>query len=233
MFVSGSYGMGRSPIAVYCQRVAELRRALHPIYVTLGGVDRLNGVGERVLEATVRSGAFEPTRSAKTRSWLSKYVGEQELFGVKIRTDALKQDAPSITSGMLPFLGEVVAQLAPTGVGGVFLALDEIHGIADQLPFAHFLKGLVDTNATSPRPVTLFLMLCGTQARLHQLILHHQPVDRIFDIVDIEPLGDAGVSEFFQRSFGRGGIFQSAQQRLSAPLPLAGQSFHPGIARVS
>lgn len=201
MFVRGSYGMGKSSIAVYCQRVAEQRLALHPIYATLGGVDDLNGVGERVLEATVRSGAFEPTRGAKIRSWLSKYVGEQELFGVKIRTDALKQDAPSITSGMLPFLGEVVAQLAPTGVKGVFLVLDEINGVADQPAFAHFLKGLVDTNATSPRPVPLLLMLCGTDERRRQLIRHHEPVDRIFDLVDIELLSDAEVSEFFQRSF--------------------------------
>lgn len=201
MFVRGGYGMGKSSIAVYCQRAAEQQLALHPIYASLGGVDALDGIGERVLEATVRSGALEPSRSARIRSWLAKYVGEQELFGVKIRTDALKQDAPSITSGMLPFLGEVVAQLAPTGVKGVFLVLDEINGIADEPKFAHFLKSFVDTNATAARPVPVLLMLCGTEERRRELIRHHEPVARVFDLVDIERLTEAEMVEFFQRAF--------------------------------
>ena len=38
---------------------------------------------------------------------LAKYIGEQSLFGVTIHAEQLKADAPSIASGMLPFLKQV------------------------------------------------------------------------------------------------------------------------------
>lgn len=201
MFVRGEYGIGKSSIATYCQRAAESKLGLHPIYASLGGVSDLDEIGERILEATVRSGAFEPTRGVRIRNWLSKYVGEQELFGLKIRADELKKDAPSITSGLLAFLGEVVAQLAPTGIKGVFLVLDEINGITAEPRFAHYLKTLVDTNAIAPKPVPVLLMLCGVETRRRELIQHHQPVDRIFDIVDIDKMSEPEMAEFFRRAF--------------------------------
>lgn len=91
----------------------------------------------------------------------------------------------------------------------MFLVLDEINGIAANADFSHFLKGLVDTNGMAKDPVPLLLMLCGVEERRRQMIEKHQPIDRIFDVVEIEALSPREMEEFFGRAF------QSAQREVA------------------
>ena len=206
IFVEGEYGIGKSSIAAYVQRKAEEERGLHAIYASLANAQSLDDVGGGVLRATVESGAFEPRRSERIREWLSKYIGEQTFFGVTVHAEALKRDGPDIAAGMLPFLRDVHGRLKDTGVTGVFLVLDEINGIAADPRFAHFIKGLVDTNAMSREPVPLLLALCGVEERRRVMIQNHRPVERIFDIVEIERLTAAEMASFFTKAFGSVGI---------------------------
>lgn len=201
MFIQGEYGIGKSSIAGFVQRIAEKNFGLHAIYAPLGGASTLEDVGASILEATIRSGAFDPKRSEKIKDWLAKYIGEQKLFGVTIHADALGKDAPAITRGILPFLSEILSRLKETGVKGIFLVLDEINGIAGNRKFAHFIKGIVDENAIAREPVPLLLMLCGVEERRRDMIRNHQPIDRIFDVVDIELLSIDEMKEFFEKAF--------------------------------
>lgn len=202
MFIQGEYGIGKSSIGGFVQFLAEQNYGLHAIYTPLGGADNLDEVGAAILEATLRSGASNATRSEKVRSWLAKYVGEQSLFGFTVHTEALKKDAPSVASGILPFLSEVKNRLKDTGVKGIFVVLDEINGITSNPKFAHFVKGIVDTNAMSREPLPLLLMLCGVEERRREMIRQHQPIDRIFDVVEIEAMNKEEVNEFFEKAFG-------------------------------
>ncbi len=201
VFIEGEYGIGKSSMAGYLQALAEKVCSLHPIYAPLGGAETLEELAGKVVEATLRSGAFAPQRAERLRNWLAKYIGEQSLFGFTLHAEALRRDAPSIASGMLPFLNEVYAHLQDTGIKGVFLIFDEINGITRNPKFAHFVKGLVDTNAMSKQPLPLLLGLCGVEERRREMIAHHQPVDRLFDVVEIEPLTPDEMREFFRRAF--------------------------------
>lgn len=201
IFVEGEYGIGKSSVAGFTQWMAERDHALYPVYATLGAAQSMDDVGVAVLEATVRSGAFNPTRSEKIRNWLAKYVGEQSPFGVTLHADALRADAPGIASGLLPFLGQVVDRLQDTGVKGVFLVLDELNGIASHAQFAHFIKSVIDTNALARTPLPLLLMLCGVEDCRRAMIRVHQPIDRIFDVVEIEPMAADEMEAFFTKAF--------------------------------
>jgi hypothetical protein len=201
LFVQGEYGIGKSSIAGFVQWIAEKDHGLHAIYAPLGGAESLEDVGVAVLGATVRSGGLNPTRGEAVREWLARYIGDQSLFGMTLHAEALKKDAPSIASGMLPFLQEVYARLQPTGVKGIFLVLDEINGITANSKFAHFIKGLVDTNAMARTPLPLMLMLCGVEERRREMIQQHQPVDRIFDVVGIEAMNHEEMAVFFTKSY--------------------------------
>ena len=201
MYVQGEYGIGKSSIAAFVQGIAEREHGLHAIYASLGGAETLDDIGKAVLEATLRSGAFNQTRTEKVRAWLAKYVGEQSLFGLTLHAEALKKDAPAIASDMLPFLQEVVERLKDTGIHGIFLVLDEINGITANPKFSHFIKGLVETNARLQRPLPLLLMLCGVEERRREMIRHHQPIDRIFDIVDIKTMSSREMNDFFHKAF--------------------------------
>ncbi|MBI5178946.1 MAG: ATP-binding protein [Nitrospinae bacterium] len=202
IFVQGEYGIGKSSIASFVQWRAEREYNLHGIYVSLGGCKNLEDVAEAVLKATFRSGAFDPKRFEQIRNFLAD-LGTQDMFGFSLNLAALKAHAPSLTShmGMLEFLSETKKRLEQTGVKGIFLVLDEINGIASDPQFANFLKGLVDTNAISGNPLPLLLMLCGVEERRRELIKAHQPIDRIFDVVEIPTMTEGEMAEFFLRAF--------------------------------
>lgn len=206
VFIQGEYGIGKSSIAGFLQAVAERQHGLHPIYVPVGGAETIDEVAMRVLEATLRSGAFEAGRSERIRNWLGKYIGEQSLFGFTVHVEQLRKDAPSIANGILPFFGEVYARLRDTGVKGIFVVLDEINGITANPKFSHFIKGLVDTNAMAREQVPLLLALCGVEERRREMIAQHQPIDRIFDVVEITPMTDLEMQEFFGKAFASVGM---------------------------
>jgi hypothetical protein len=68
------------------------------------------------------------------------------------------------------------------------------------------IKSLVDTNALSVKPVPLLLMVCGTEDKRRRLIENHQPVERIFDVIDIDPLSGEEMHELFSRAFEQAGM---------------------------
>ncbi len=206
IYIQGEYGIGKSSIAGFIQALAERQHHLHGIYAPLGNAETLDHLGAVVLEATLRSGAFDLKREEKIRNWLAKYIGEQSFFGINLHAEALKKDAPTIAFGLLPFLQEVMNRVQDTGVKGIFLVLDEINGITTTPKFSHLIKGLVDTNALSRNPLPLLLMLCGVEERRRDMIRHHQPVERIFDVVEIEPMSADEMEIFFNKTFARAQI---------------------------
>lgn len=219
IYVQGEYGIGKSSIAGYVQSLAEIYHGLHGIYTPLGGAVNITDMAASILAATIRSGAFDPRRAEKVKNWLAKYIGNQEAFGFRINFDAIKQASPGLSNafGILEFLSEAKERLKDTGVKGVFLILDEINGITSDPGFAHFIKGLVDTNSMTREPLPLLLMLCGVEERRWEMIRNHQPIDRIFDIVDIEPLSETEMKEFFKLAFDsvRMRVEEDALQTLS------------------
>lgn len=105
--------------------------------------------------------------------------------------------------GLLDFLRQALEKSA--GANGVFLVLDEINGLANEPWFAQMIKSLVDTNALAVKPLPLLLMICGTEEKRRRMIENHQPVERIFDVIDIEPLSEGETREFFHRAFDLAG----------------------------
>ncbi|MEW5923087.1 MAG: hypothetical protein AB1746_03785 [Candidatus Zixiibacteriota bacterium] len=203
IFTQGEYGIGKSSLATFVQFLAEKDYGLHGIYAPLGGCQNINDIASAVLEATIRSGAFNPKRSEKIRNWLGKYIGDQNIFGFSLNLASLKRDAPQLSTahGMLSFFGETMKRLEDDGVNGIFLILDEINGITSDPLFGNFIKSLVDSNAMSKKPVPLLLMLCGVEDRRREMIQKHPPVDRIFDVVDISSMSKHEMEEFFTRAF--------------------------------
>lgn len=206
MFVEGEYGIGKSSIAGFAQRVAEEQFGLLPVSVNLGGVGDLEGLSARLLEAVVMA-AKGPTAIDRIREWLGKYVGRQTLFGLTVNLEALKRYPPRLESPsqMLGFLRETLERLGPP-MTGMFLCLDELNGIVNDPRFPHFIKGLVEENAASSRPLPLLLMLCGVEDRRRTMIRHHPAVDRLFYVVEIEKMSQEEMEEFFTRSFADAGM---------------------------
>ncbi|MCI0348528.1 MAG: ATP-binding protein [Acidobacteriales bacterium] len=201
VFITGEYGIGKSSLAGFVKFVGEREHALLGVHVFLGGAETLEEVATKTVEAILKSGAYDPSIGESVRNALAKYVGSQSLFGFNVNLEALKADAPNLSRGYLPLLNGLFERAKEDGRHGLLLVLDEINGITANPRFAHFIKGLVDENALSRRPLPLLLVLCGVEERRREMIRHHRPVERIFDIVEIEPMNESEVRAFFQQAF--------------------------------
>jgi len=202
LFLIGEYGIGKSSLAVFVKKNAEINNRLLGIYVLLGRIKDLNGLATKTVEVVIREGIYQPTLSEKIRDFLSKYIGKQDLFGITINFEALKRDGPDISKGFLPFLKELYFRVKDSGIKGIMLIFDEINGISANPDFAYFIKSLVDENAVSSEPLPLMLMLCGVEERREEMIRNHRPVERIFDIVEIREMNESEMEEFFIKAFG-------------------------------
>lgn len=201
LFLIGEYGIGKSSLAQAMRYVAESRHNLFAIHVLLGGAKNLNDLSERTLQAAIAGEAFQPRLTEKIRTALSRYVGKQALFGININFETIRADAPSVAGGYLPFLRALLERLQEEGTKGVMLVLDEINGITKNPDFAHFIKTLVDENALSRKPLPLLLVLCGVEERRLEMIGHHRPIDRIFELIRVEEMAEEDMRNFFQTSF--------------------------------
>ena len=201
IFIQGEYGIGKTSLALGAQQAAQIGHNLHPIYCSLGGCRTLDDIVRAIFEATVRSRALDPSKTEKISNLFAKYIGKQNLFGVlTLNLDVLRADAPQLASpfGTLGFFESVRDRLE---VAGIFLVLDEINGMAKDPAFAHFIKGLVDTNGGAAKPVPLLLMLCGIEECRREMIQQHQPVDRIFDVIEVGPMTPEEAAQFFRDAF--------------------------------
>jgi hypothetical protein len=201
IFLTGEYGIGKSSLAGFMRCYGEQNNHLLGIHILLGGAETLEDVATKTVETVIKMQIYGGSTTEKIRNFLSKYIGKQELFGFSINLEALKADSPNISHGYLPFLRELHNRLQEDGIKGLMLILDEINGITDNRQFAHFIKGLVDENALSNNPLPLMLMLCGVEERRKEMIQHHQPIERIFDMVEIKPMNENEMKDFFNKTF--------------------------------
>lgn len=51
-------------------------------------------------------------------------------------------------------------------------------------------------------PLPLLLMLCDVEERRRDMIRSHQPIDRIFDVIEVERMTVPEMEDFFRRAFG-------------------------------
>lgn len=201
VFLTGEYGIGKSSLASFMRYYAEKENHLLGIHILLGGAQTLEDVATKTVESVIKAQIYEHTISEKIKNWLSKYISKQEFFGFSINLEALKSDSPSISHGYLPFLHTLLDKVKENGIKGIMLIFDEINGITKNTQFAHFIKTLVDENAINSKPLPLMLMLCGVEERRREMIQCHQPIERIFDIVEVKAMDENEMKDFFSRTF--------------------------------
>ncbi len=200
VFVTGEYGIGKSSFASLVRFVAEKKHNLVGFHVFLGSANTVEQMVEQVVSQIVRQTSSDKKTFEKVANLLGKYVEKFTLFGATVNLEALKKDAEAVAHNFLPFLRQIYGSLKDEW-NGMMLILDDLNGITSSPKFAAMIKSLVDEIATSGETLSLLLMLTGVPERREEILQHQRSVERIFDVVEIDPLEDESVEEFFLRAF--------------------------------
>lgn len=202
VFITGEYGIGKSSLAKIVRVIAQQDPGLLGFHVMLGTANSLEDIATCTVQTVVESSGVKSNTTESIRKFLAEYIDQFTLIGIKVRLDKLRKDAVDISRGYLPFLRSIHEQ-AKSDYKGLMLILDEINSMAGKPSFGAFLKNLVDENALSDHPLPLLLILCGTDERRREIIAHHRPVERIFEVAHIDVMSTEEMIEFFQRAFGQ------------------------------
>jgi len=199
LFITGEYGIGKSSLVSYVRSVAEQQYRLAGFHVLLGGVTTLEGLVQRVVSRIVEQ-AHRSNVLDRLKDLVGKYVESVQLFNVKLNLDALQTDAPDLAQDFLPFLRRLWDRLKGQ-YAGIAMFWDDLNGIARVPEFAALVKSLVDEIATGGQELPLLLGLSGVPDRRLEMVDNQPSVGRIFDIVEVNPLADEEVQQFFVRAF--------------------------------
>lgn len=199
-WISGERGIGKSSLASFVGFLAE--RDEHALYahVHLGGVTKL--------EDMVREIHLSLLKDNQSKSWgknLLSLFGDKVrkigLFGVEIQLDLSDNELAATTNNFAASLNQIIKK-AGEDRRVLFLILDDINGLAGHARFAHWLKSMRDSVATSRMEVPVCLVFVGLEERLDKMMESNPSVGRIFrPMIQIEPWEKADSAKFFVNAF--------------------------------
>ena len=201
-WISGERGMGKSSLASFVSFLAERDERALSAHVHLGGVHRL--------EDMVRETHLSLLKDNQSKSWgknLLSLFGERVkqigLFGVEIQLDVSDKELMATTNNFPASLGQIIEK-AGNDRNVLFLILDDINGLADNPRFAHWLKSMMDSVATSRTDVPVCLIFVGLEERLDKMRESNPSVGRIFrPLIPIRPWEQSESERFFQNAFSK------------------------------
>ncbi len=201
-WISGERGIGKSSLAAFVGLLAERKEQAISAHVHLGGV--------QTLEEMVRETHLSLLKDNQSKSWGKSLLGmfkdkikQIGLFGVELKLEMSNEELAATANSFAISLGHIVNE-AGSDRKVLFLILDDINGLADTPRFAHWLKSMVDSTATSGTRAPVCLIFVGLEERLDTMMKNNPSVGRVFrPVIHMKPWSQPEGEEFFQNAFNK------------------------------
>jgi len=204
IFLIGDRGIGKSSLASFLRYWVATQMNMLGVHVFLGRTSTLEQMVRHIFEQLLKE--------TKVQTWFNdiaglfgKYIKEIGLFGISVSFSPPEEDLKELVrkfpEALYNFLGKIKKQKA-----GLFIALDDINGLAEQKEFADWYKSFVDEVATHYKDFPVFTMLIGLPEKRDCLSSLQPSLMRIFRIVEIEKLSDSEVEQFISQAFDQANI---------------------------
>jgi len=199
IFLLGDRGIGKSSFASFMRYYVSTHKKMLGIHTFLNKVSTLEEmtrlIFEEIAKETQQQGWFKNIAES-----FGDYIKEVGLFGVTISFNPPQQKLKELVSKFPETLANLLKEIKKQK-DGLFIALDDINGLASKKEFAHWYKSFVDEVATHYKNFPVFVMLIGLPEQ-RDILYNHQPsLMRIFRIIEIEKLFNEEVKEFFSKAF--------------------------------
>jgi Cdc6-like AAA superfamily ATPase len=223
VFLSADRGIGKSSLASFLRYYVSRNMNMVGIHAFLGGVSTPEEMVRNVLDQLLNE--------TKGQTWFKTisdlfgdYVREIGLFGISVSFNPPQQRLTELTRKFPEALNNLLKRIREQRAG-LFIALDDINGLAGKLEFANWYKSFVDEIATHYKDFPVFIVLVGLPEKRDTLSNLQPSLMRIFRVLEIENLSDEEVRQFLDKAFDSSGMkFESKAMdlmvRFSSGLPI-------------
>ena len=204
VFLAGDRGIGKSSLASYLRYYVSNRENILGIHVFLGRESTLEGMVRHIFDQLLKE--------TKGQEWFKDiakffggYIKEIGLFGVSVSFSPPEQDLKELVRNFPEAISNLLKKIKKQN-RGLFIALDDINGLAEKEEFANWYKSFVDEVATRYKDFPVFIMLIGLPEKRDVLSKLQPSLMRIFRTVEIGRFSDSEVEQFLSQAFQRAGI---------------------------
>jgi len=199
VFLCGERGIGKSSLASFLRHLEANENNFLGIHVFMGGVNTLEEmvrqIFERLLQRTRKENWFE-----KVSGLFGNHIENVGLFGVSVSFSPPKKDLSDLVRNFPEALRHLLDRLQ-SEKKGLFIALDDINGLAETEEFANWYKSFSDEVATHYPDFPVFIMLIGLPEKRDRLYSLQPSLMRVFRVIEIERLPDSKIREFLANAF--------------------------------
>lgn len=223
IFLVGNRGIGKSSLASFVRYYIATQMNILGIHVFLGRVNSLEEMVRHVFDQILKE--------IKAEAWFKdvakffgKHIKEIGLFGISVTFTPPEQELRELVKQFPEALNNLLKKVKEQKKG-LFLALDDINGLAEKKEFANWYKSFVDEVATHYKDFPVFIMLIGLPEKRDHLSEIQPSLMRIFRVVEIEKLSNEEVGTFLSTAFTKAGLEVKAEAKelmvkYSSGLPL-------------
>lgn len=204
VFLVGDRGIGKSSLASFLRTYVINQMNMVGIHVFLGG--------ELNLDEMVRHIFDQLLKETQSQSWFKNiasffgsYIKEVGLFGVSASFNPPKDNLKELVRNFPSALNNLCIKISDQKKG-IFIALDDINGLANKQEFADWYKSFVDHVATHNLNLPIFIVLIGLPEKRDSLSKLQPSLMRIFRIVEIEKLTNDEVTQFIRKAFKQANV---------------------------
>ncbi|HHI02132.1 MAG: hypothetical protein DRP51_03350 [Candidatus Zixiibacteriota bacterium] len=204
VFLAGDRGIGKSSMAAFLRYIASTKENMLAVHTFLGGVATLPEMVKGIFDEILKESKDE-TWFNKIKGLFGSYIQKIGLFGVSIDFAPPKKELDSLV-GNFPQAIENLVKKMKADKKGLFIALDDINGLASKEEFANWYKSFADYVATHLPDFPVIIVLIGLPHNRDTLAKLQPSLMRIFRVVDIERLSDSEVKTFVKQAFEKTSI---------------------------
>lgn len=203
VLITGDRGAGKSSLAQYIEKEAKSNYEFVTLYFRLGGIHNLNEFVKNIYIEWSKS-LFSSSIGKKLKDFFKEIITNIDsigLFGVSVKFNDKKLDEISTPSNLIDSIEIFTEKIKDVDKKGVMFIMDDINGLAKDQAFAEFLKSFLE-KLNSFRPHIPFMLILISLPEKWQMIEQNQPsISRIFTKIELEPLNDDEVKEFYTKTF--------------------------------
>lgn len=201
VFLIGDRGIGKSSLASFVRHLVIGKNDVIGLHVFLGGVasleEMVRQVFDQLLKRTRKQGWFD-----KISHLFGSHVRDVGLFGVSVTFSPPERDLSELVRSFPEALSNLLDMLKEERKG-LFVALDDVNGLAETGEFANWYKSFADKAVTHYKEFPVFIMLIGLPEKRDRLCRLQPSLGRIFRVVEIEKLSDEEIGEFLKNAFSK------------------------------